>query len=106
MLDRDSKIFKTLPFEDAVKLFREWGFQVEPGPRADEITLISEGPDYRNYSVYPAGLLPQIAAATLNVRWRNGAMAQVAAQGPQGIGKRANFKTMPLPIRTHSQLVH
>ncbi len=106
MASLNPNLFRVPPFEDAVRLFKEWGFQVEPGPQAGEITLISEGPDYRNYSVYPANLLPQIAAAALNVRWRNGAIAQASAQGPQGAGKLSHLKAAPLPIRAPSHIVH
>ncbi len=65
-------MFKPLSFEDAVKLFKQWGFVVEPGPRPEEVTLILEGPDYRTYSVYEAHMLPQIAAVAMQVRWQNG----------------------------------
>ncbi|MDY7078426.1 MAG: hypothetical protein SXV54_16040 [Chloroflexota bacterium] len=67
-------MLKPLSFEDAVRLFELWGFQVEPGPRAEEVTLILEGPDYRTHVVYEAGMLPQIAAVLLRVRWQNMAL--------------------------------
>ena len=70
--------FKSLSFEDAIRLFKSWGFQVEPGPRPEEVTLILTGPDYRTVSVYDARVLPAIAAAALRVRWRNGALSQQA----------------------------
>jgi len=70
--------FESLPLEDAIRLFRSWGFQVEPGPRPEEITLILEGPDYRTVSVYDAWMLPQIAAVALRVRWQNGMLSQQA----------------------------
>ena len=68
-------MFKTPSFEDAVKLFKKWGFQVEPGPRPEEVTLIVEGLDYRTYSVYEARMLPQIAAVAMQVRWQHGSLA-------------------------------
>ena len=68
--------FKSLSFEDAIRLFKPWGFQVEPGPRPEEVTLIVEGPDYRTVSVYDAGMLPEIAAAALRVRWQNGTLCR------------------------------
>ena len=68
-------MLKALSFEDAVRLFKLWGFQVEPGPRPEEVTLILEGPGYRTYIVYEARMLPQIAAVALRVRWQNGTMA-------------------------------
>ena len=68
-------MFKEPSFEDAVKLFKQWGFQVEPGPRPEQVTLILEGPDYRTYSVYDAHMLPQIASVALRVRWQNGSLA-------------------------------
>jgi hypothetical protein len=58
-------------FEEAVHLFKRWGFLVEPGPQPDEVTLIVAGADYRTYAVYEARLLPQIASAILHVRWQN-----------------------------------
>ena len=64
-----------LSFEAAVNLFKEWGFIVEPGPQPEEITLIIDAPDHRNYSVCPAAMLPQIAAVALDARRRR-AMAQ------------------------------
>jgi hypothetical protein len=45
-------MLKPLSFEDAVRLFKQWGFQVEPGPRPEEVTLILEGPGHRTYAVY------------------------------------------------------
>jgi hypothetical protein len=60
-----------LSFEGAVRLFKQWGFQVEPGPRPEEVTLILEGPGHRTYAVYEASILPQIAAAALDIRWQN-----------------------------------
>lgn len=62
---------KPLSFEGAVKLFRQSGFQVEPGPRPEEVTLILEGPSHRTYAVYEAIMLPQIAAVALDIRWQN-----------------------------------
>lgn len=62
-----------LSFEKAVRLFKEWGFLVEPGPLEGEVTLITEGPGYRNYCVYEAAILPQIAAEILLVRRRRAA---------------------------------
>jgi hypothetical protein len=59
-----------LSFEEAVRLFQNWGFRVEPGPQPEEVTLIIDAPDHRNYSVHPAALLPQIAAVALSVRQR------------------------------------
>ena len=66
---------KPLSFEGAVRLFKQWGFQVEPGPRPEEVTLILEGPSHRTYAVYEASLLPQIAAVALDIRWQNRAKA-------------------------------
>jgi hypothetical protein len=66
--------FETLSFEKAIRLFKGWGFLVEPGPGTEEITLVLERPAYRSYYVYTAGQLPQVAAAALRVRWRTGAL--------------------------------
>jgi hypothetical protein len=57
-----------MSLEEAVRLFKAWGFRVEPGPQPDEVTLIIDAPDHRNYSVHPAHMLPAIAAAALAVR--------------------------------------
>ena len=54
--------FRSLSFEDSVRLFKQWGFQVEPGPRPEQITVILEGSDFRAVSVYDAQILPEIAA--------------------------------------------
>ena len=72
--------FAELSFERAVERFREWGFRVEEGPGADEVTLILEGPDYRSCCVYEVDQLPQIAEAALHVRRNIGAMK--APQAP------------------------
>jgi hypothetical protein len=61
----------TLSFEEAVHLFKQWGFLVEPGPKPGDVTLIIAGADYRTYVVYEAHLLAQIANAILQVRWQN-----------------------------------
>ena len=66
--------FEELSFEKAVHLFQGWGFLVEQGPGPEEVTLILEGPAHRSYHVYDAAHLPQMAAAVLGVRWRNGAI--------------------------------
>ena len=66
-------MFKRLSFDSAVALFRQWGFEIEVGPRAGEVTLILEGPDYRTTTVYEASMLPDIAGAAQQVRWQNGA---------------------------------
>jgi hypothetical protein len=75
-------MFKIVSFEEAVRLFKEWGFQVEPGPRPGEVTLIIEAPDYRCCTVYDAGMLPQIATVALEVRWQNGSMVASLSLGP------------------------
>ena len=59
-----------MSFEEAVNLFKKWGFEVTPGPQPDEVTLVIDSPDHRNYSVYPTAMLPQIAAVALSVRLR------------------------------------
>jgi hypothetical protein len=59
-----------MSFEEAVRLFKAWGFRVEPGPQPDEVTLIIDSPDHRNFSVYPAEQLPAIAAVALGVQQR------------------------------------
>jgi hypothetical protein len=70
-----ASMLKPLSFEDAVRLFKQWGFQVEPGPRPEEVTLILEGPGHRTYAVYEASMLPQIATVAQHIRWQNGVVA-------------------------------
>lgn len=60
-----------LSFDEAVRLFTRWGFQVEPGPRSGEVTLILDSAGARTWVVYEAALLPQIAEIVLRVRWQN-----------------------------------
>jgi hypothetical protein len=72
--------FGSLSFEDAIRLFKEWGFIVEPGPRPEEVTLILEGPGYRTYSVADAQDLPELAAAALRIRWQNGTLMRQRQQ--------------------------
>jgi hypothetical protein len=70
-----ASMLKPLSFEGAVRLFKQWGFQVEPGPRPEEVTLILEGPGHRTYAVYEASMLPQIAAVAQRIRWQSGVVA-------------------------------
>jgi hypothetical protein len=66
--------FETLSFEKAIRLFKGWGFLVEPGPGTEEITLVLERLAHRSYYVYRRAQLPQIATAALRVRWRTGVL--------------------------------
>jgi hypothetical protein len=66
--------FEALSFEEAVRLFKEWGYLVEPGRWPEEVTLVIDGGGHRSYHVHKAAELPQLAAAILRVRWRNGAI--------------------------------
>ncbi len=100
MLAIESTLFKSLPFEDAVKLFKAWGFLVEPGPRSDEVTVIIDAPDHRTYAVHPANLFAQVAAVTLRVRWRNGAIFSVASQPCKETAQGLDLTTIPSPFRT------
>lgn len=98
MLQSKLPQFSSLSFEDAVKLFKSWGFQVEPGPQLEDVTLIIESPDHRTYSVHPVSMLPQMAAVALRVRMQNGAMYEASRRLGQ-IGQQAlNSATMPLPV--------
>lgn len=72
--------FSSLSFEDAIRLFKQWGFQVEPGPRPGDVTLLLEGPDYRTYSVHDAHMLPEMAAVALRARWQNGVLMRQREQ--------------------------
>jgi hypothetical protein len=62
-----------LSFEDAVRLFKEWGFQVDPGPNPEEVTLILQEDNYQTYAVHPAKMLPEMAEIALYIRCWNGA---------------------------------
>ncbi len=79
MTNSPSHLFSSLSFEEAVGLFKDWGFLVEPGPRPEEVTLIVEAPDHRTFGVYPAALLPHLAAVSLRIRWQNGAMYEASS---------------------------
>ena len=76
-------MLKPLSFETAVRLFKSWGFVVEPGPRPGEVSLILEQADHRTYAVYEADMLPDIAAVTLRIRWQNGAMIDTITDADQ-----------------------
>jgi hypothetical protein len=78
--------FDSLSFEDAIRLFKQWGFQVEPGPRPEEVTLILEGPGYRTHSVHDAHILPKMAAVALHAHWQNGMLTHQREQ--QGKSQR------------------
>ena len=99
MLAVESTMFKSLPFEDAVKLFMAWGLQVEPGPRPDEVTVIIDAPDHRTYAVYPANSFAQVAAVVLRVRWQNGALSTALAERQKAKAKQADLM-MPALFRT------
>ena len=60
-----------LSYQESLHLFETWGFRVEPGPGADEVSLILETPDSCTYTVHPKAVLPEMAALSLAVRWRN-----------------------------------
>jgi hypothetical protein len=62
--------FEKLSVEKALRLFKQWGFLIEQGPRCGQVTLMLEGPDHRSYYVCEATHLPQMAASCLRVRWR------------------------------------
>jgi hypothetical protein len=84
-------VLKPLSFESAVRLFKQWGFQIEPGPRPEEVTLILEGPGHRTYAVYEADMLPQIAAVAQRIRWQN----RVVAFGERVDGMSYNEYSLP-----------
>ena len=69
--------FEKLSFEQAVELFKGWGFLVEQGPRPEETTLILEEPSHRSYYVCEPETLMEMAAAVLRVRWCTGATMAV-----------------------------
>ena len=57
-------------YEQAVSLFKSCGFLVEPGPEPGEVSLTIPAPYQRKSSVYPADMLPEIAAAFHEIRSR------------------------------------
>jgi hypothetical protein len=59
---------KPMSFEKAVSLFKSWGFTVEPGPELDEVTFWIDAAGRRTFCVYPARLLPEIAAVIQRVQ--------------------------------------
>jgi hypothetical protein len=97
--------FSSLSFEEAVRLFRSWGFQVEPGPRPEEVTLILEAPDHRTYCVHPACVLPQMAAVALCVRMQNGAMYQVSGKLRQAGQRTVGSTITPVPTGNASMVL-
>ncbi len=60
--------FEKLSFEKAVELFEGWGFLVQQGPRATEVTIILEGPTHRCYCVCEPEQLAEMAGAILRHR--------------------------------------
>ena len=71
-----------LTFEEAVHLFEQWGFEVEPGPRAEEVTLLLRSDESCTYSVQERRMLPQMAEVALAVRWRNKQVMQESCPLP------------------------
>jgi len=63
-----------LSLEQALELFKGWGFLLEGGPRAGEVTLILEGPTHRSYNVCEPEQLTEMAAAVLRQRLLTGGM--------------------------------
>jgi len=100
MMEIASTMFSFLPFEDAIKLFMAWGFQVEPGPRPDEVTLIIDALDYPTYTMLPADLFAQVAAVTLRIRWCNGAMFSISGTQRREKAEGLDLTTIPSPFRT------
>lgn len=66
---------RELSYQEAIHLFEHWGFEVESGPRAGEVTLVLVTPCSRTYAVHPVAMLPRMAEHILAVRWRNGSVA-------------------------------
>ncbi len=64
--------FAKLPCEEAIQLFKGWGFLVEQGPGPEEVTLILQGPDHQSYYVCELGKLSEMAEAVLRVRRHTG----------------------------------
>lgn len=62
----------SLTYSEAVSLFERWGFRVEPGPRAGEVTLLLKTAESCTYNVQERSMLPKMAEIALAVRWRNG----------------------------------
>ncbi len=72
-----------LTYEETVSLFKQWGFEVEPGPRTDEVTLLSKTEGGCTYSVQERATLAQMAAAALAVRWRSNRVMQGDCPSPR-----------------------
>ena len=60
-MKRKDSAAEPMLFEDAVALFRERGFTVEPGPLQDEITLIACANPRQGYTVVKAEMLRDLA---------------------------------------------
>ena len=63
--------FESMSFQKAIRLFEDWGFRLQPGPRTNEVTLILEGPTHRSYCVCEPEQLAEMAAVILQQRLRN-----------------------------------
>ena len=66
--------FEKLSFQEAVQLFKGWGFLLQQGFRTEEVTLLLEGPTHRSYCVCQPDQLVEMAATVLRHRLRAGAM--------------------------------
>lgn len=66
--------FETLPFDKAVQLFETWGFFVEQGPRATEVTIILEGPSHRSFYACELEQVSKMASVILRQRMHVRAM--------------------------------
>jgi len=91
-------MFKPLSFDSAVALFKQWGFEIEVGPRVGEVTLILEGPDFRTTTVYEACMLPDIAGAAQQARWQNGACVARSSEARDVFVCTPGTRTVPLTM--------
>ena len=91
-------MFKRLSFDRAVALFKQWGFEIEVGPRVGEVTLILEGPDFRTTTVYEASILPEIAGVAQQIRWQNGVCVAPSRQVGETNSYAPGTHTIPIPL--------
>jgi hypothetical protein len=67
-------------FADAVAHFQRIGFEVTPGPRHGEVTLILREEDSVSTTVWPQEMLQPIAEISRSFRYRNALLDMAAAR--------------------------
>jgi hypothetical protein len=70
-----------MTFAVAVEFFKRAGFEIEPGPRECEVTLVRREADYVSTTVWPLVELTRIAEMAMDYFHTNQLMARLQSRG-------------------------